>query len=665
MPIIPPILPLPDDDASFENDEVLWQMIVSLRRSLFGEGGPFVGSANGIYCFDGTIPETQSDFDDDETDEIPVSPEIKLDDFTRNDDTTNYLPIETKPPVNKWKRVDSFAISGHNQFLIRPTSAGACGGNRTLEVQHNTSGNLDTRGFAYWRRTWADDQESRALFCSTDGGSDGVRDCVAVRIDTGATPTSQTCYAAGLGYSGGTLRGYIVKMLAGVRTVIAGPTTDIGTDYFVNGDWVKLRVEGSTIKLIRERTVVDTEALTVTDTDITCGACGWAQGLQWSLGIALGLQFDTWEGEDLSETTSRDCFEGTNVNCDTQLFPGQILMVGKFGQIATACSNLLVADPDNDFFGINTCEPSAPLDVWDGRIPNKQLFVADTEQIFVLTHLLFSPDNTYDLGTSTLSRPRDLFMAGKLNLAEITTPGTPAANTLHLYVKDKSGVSALYFKNDAGTESEIVASGVSGTGAANRVALWSGASTLTSNSNLTYDGTSFKVGTVGPHAIGGATDVNYQVLITGSFAGTGGMGGLRITSTFSPVANANLVCFSVVPTIVEAGSGTHALIAGVQVNLQTVTAGAGNVTHIAGVNISAYTAASGTTTASGLKVDAPSGGSSNYAILVDSGVARFDGDGTNVFEIDADTTAPGAATGRIPFKDTSTGATRYIMVSDT
>jgi hypothetical protein len=54
-----------------------------------------------------------------------------------------------------------------------------------------------------------------------------------------------------------------------------------------------------------------------------------------------------------------------------------------------------------------------------------------------------------------------------------------------------------------------------------------------------------------------------------------------------------------------------------------------------------------------------------YSIFVDAGIARFDGNGTHVFEIDADTTAPGAATGRIPFKDTSTGGTRYIMVSDT
>jgi hypothetical protein len=53
-----------------------------------------------------------------------------------------------------------------------------------------------------------------------------------------------------------------------------------------------------------------------------------------------------------------------------------------------------------------------------------------------------------------------------------------------------------------------------------------------------------------------------------------------------------------------------------------------------------------------------------YSLWVDAGIARFDGNGTHIFEIDADTTTPGAAAGRIPFKDTSSGATRYLMVSD-
>lgn len=43
---------------------------------------------------------------------------------------------------------------------------------------------------------------------------------------------------------------------------------------------------------------------------------------------------------------------------------------------------------------------------------------------------------------------------------EMTAPGTPQANELRLYAKDKSGVSNLYFKNDAGTEFDLGAGGI-------------------------------------------------------------------------------------------------------------------------------------------------------------------------------------------------------------
>ena len=51
-----------------------------------------------------------------------------------------------------------------------------------------------------------------------------------------------------------------------------------------------------------------------------------------------------------------------------------------------------------------------------------------------------------------------------------------------------------------------------------------------------------------------------------------------------------------------------------------------------------------------------------YSLWVDGGCARFDGDGTHVWELPADATDPtgggGAATGRIPVK--IGGATVYI-----
>src|SRR3990167_2703207 len=42
-----------------------------------------------------------------------------------------------------------------------------------------------------------------------------------------------------------------------------------------------------------------------------------------------------------------------------------------------------------------------------------------------------------------------------LRLTEISAPSTPAANTAAVYLADKSGVSTLYLKSDAGVVAEL------------------------------------------------------------------------------------------------------------------------------------------------------------------------------------------------------------------
>jgi hypothetical protein len=76
-------------------------------------------------------------------------------------------------------------------------------------------------------------------------------------------------------------------------------------------------------------------------------------------------------------------------------------------------------------------------------------------------------------------------------MKETTAPtgGAILPNAISLYCKDKSGTSALYFMNDAGTESEIPTGIVTGTGTATRVAFWSASSTLSSSANLYWDNT--------------------------------------------------------------------------------------------------------------------------------------------------------------------------------
>jgi hypothetical protein len=71
-------------------------------------------------------------------------------------------------------------------------------------------------------------------------------------------------------------------------------------------------------------------------------------------------------------------------------------------------------------------------------------------------------------------------------MKEITAPGTPQANELRLYAKDKAGTSALYYKNDAGVEIDL-SSGITGSGATNRLAYWSGALVLAANAALTQN----------------------------------------------------------------------------------------------------------------------------------------------------------------------------------
>ncbi|MEP7337068.1 MAG: glycosyl hydrolase family 28-related protein [Acidobacteriota bacterium] len=77
---------------------------------------------------------------------------------------------------------------------------------------------------------------------------------------------------------------------------------------------------------------------------------------------------------------------------------------------------------------------------------------------FFATHVTPEAAATRDLGSTTLSWRRGYF-DDYLRLTETTAPSTPSGNTLALYAKDKSGVSALYYKDDGGTEHDLSAAG--------------------------------------------------------------------------------------------------------------------------------------------------------------------------------------------------------------
>jgi hypothetical protein len=71
--------------------------------------------------------------------------------------------------------------------------------------------------------------------------------------------------------------------------------------------------------------------------------------------------------------------------------------------------------------------------------------------------------------------------------------GVPPDNHVWIYAKDKSSTSALYWRNDAGTEFDL-STMVGGSGASGRVAFWSGTSTLSSNAAFLWDNTNKRLG---------------------------------------------------------------------------------------------------------------------------------------------------------------------------
>lgn len=98
--------------------------------------------------------------------------------------------------------------------------------------------------------------------------------------------------------------------------------------------------------------------------------------------------------------------------------------------------------------------------------------------------------------------------------SEVPSVPTPATNTVSLYVKDKSGVSALYFKNDAGTETEV---GAGGGAASNAIANAEGLGT-----NTTFFGQTNRQTVRIENTSGGlALMVNSNIVVTNQNMGIG------------------------------------------------------------------------------------------------------------------------------------------------
>ncbi len=117
---------------------------------------------------------------------------------------------------------------------------------------------------------------------------------------------------------------------------------------------------------------------------------------------------------------------------------------------------------------------------------------------FTTAKTLTLPDITDTVVTKTST---DILTNKELTsplITEVSAPGTPASGKGTIYVKSTD--SNLYFKNDAGTESQLSGGGasVTGSGANTRVAFWTSSSILSSDAELTYDSSTdtLNVGTI-------------------------------------------------------------------------------------------------------------------------------------------------------------------------
>ena len=139
---------------------------------------------------------------------------------------------------------------------------------------------------------------------------------------------------------------------------------------------------------------------------------------------------------------------------------------------------------------------------------------------------------------------------------------------------------------------------------------------ISTSGNLTITG-------AGPHAIGGATSTGVGLYVKGAFTGVAGSTsyGTLFSQQVTVAAGQIGQAVSLIPTLLEAATGVHALLAGLYVTAPLVTAGAATVTNTASVYITAAPVATVT--------------NGNYALWVKSGVSRFDGTVRLMYDVDS------------------------------
>lgn len=147
----------------------------------------------------------------------------------------------------------------------------------------------------------------------------------------------------------------------------------------------------------------------------------------------------------------------------------------------------------------------------------------------------------------------------------------------------------------------------------------------TESSGLYMRGGGLNLLSTGPHAIGGAADSFNQLVLQGTFtpAASGGSA-FRVTTTLVGGSGETLHALQLTPTMQEFSSGTHSVLSALRIR-PTITAGGANTTDALGISLGTFAVASGTTNSAGIKIDAPTGATNNYALWIATGESRIDG----------------------------------------
>ena len=144
-----------------------------------------------------------------------------------------------------------------------------------------------------------------------------------------------------------------------------------------------------------------------------------------------------------------------------------------------------------------------------------------------------------------------LYSPGGLNLADTTAP--------LIIAFDNTGTTDVVFAASASGDLTITPDG----------------------SKITVAGELVVTGT-GPHAIGGATDAQHQTIFTGAFTPSSWGSAVNIASTITGAVDQDIFGLLVRPALTEAASGTHGVVAALQVDSGNMV-GAGAATTTAAI----------------------------------------------------------------------------------